>query len=59
VASDMLILDQKPAGPPQAEEQEAAPALVGAGAGPRRSAPTATRTRPAAVEEIDLDDIPF
>ena len=60
VASDMLILDQKPAGPPQAEEPEVepAPALVGAGAGSRRSAPTATRTRPT-VEEIDLDDIPF
>jgi single-strand DNA-binding protein len=59
VASDMLILDQKPAGPPQAEEQAVEPVLVGAGAGSRRSVPTATRTRPAAIEEIDLDDIPF
>jgi single-strand DNA-binding protein len=64
VASDMLILDQKPAGPSQAGEHEAEPepVLAGVGAGARRSSqagPAAGRGRPAPADEVDLDDIPF
>jgi single-strand DNA-binding protein len=63
VASDMLILDQKPGSAASVEEQQPEPASALVGAGARRSAPGPARApssaRSTAADDIDLDDIPF
>ncbi len=59
VASDMLILDQKPNGTPQPEEPEVASRPEPVGAGARRATATRAAGRTTADPEMDIDDIPF
>ena len=59
VASDMLILDQRPNTQSQTDEPEAQPVPALVGASTRRGATNTPTRRAAATDDVDVDDIPF